>query len=150
MTDPHGKIHCWRENFSPCIRATTRRSTATSPLLAAAIYYILAKESVAWVYRWCRLWQTFCPAACLSSFCALVNRFAANFDLSVLASASESDLFHMAPLISSPEVEKTEKELLNDCANSEYVGRRPSSSGRDTKRISQCIQSLSCTYMPLL
>jgi len=48
--------------------------------------------------------------------------------------------------MSSPEVEaeRLEKGLLEASANTEYIGRRPSSSGRDTKRISQSPLPFSC------
>ena len=46
--------------------------------------------------------------------------------------------FAVTVMSSSPEAEKLEQSLLNNCAHAEYMGRRPSSSGRDTKRISMC------------
>lgn len=40
-----------------------------------------------------------------------------------------------------------EQSLLDASAGTEYVGRRPSSGGRDTKRISQ--YSLRASFLPL-
>jgi hypothetical protein len=56
----------------------------------------------------------------------------------------------IAVMSSSPEADKLEQSLLDGCAHAEYVGRRPSSSGRDTKRFSACyLQSYLYPSMPL-
>lgn len=55
----------------------------------------------------------------------------------------------IAVMSSSPEAEKLEQSLLDGCVHAEYVGRRPSSSGRDTKRISALPCNPFVPYIPL-
>lgn len=55
---------------------------------------------------------------------------------------------------SSPEGDVLERALLDGCANSEYLGRRHSASGRETKRISEskreCSDPIDSLYLPCL
>lgn len=52
--------------------------------------------------------------------------------------------------MSSPEGEKLEQSLLDASATADYIGRRPSSSGRDTKRISQSPNIFTLFRVPLM
>lgn len=103
-----------------------------------------AIEGGRWVYRPNGLF--FSTQRSRSSFCAVQPAL----HFSQRSGRHFLSFREIAVMSSSPEADKLEQSLLDGCANTEYVGRRPSSSGRDTKRISACyLQSYLYLFMPL-